>query len=209
MPQDMQVLLAKVQELAEGFAFEVAQLASTGGDANARCNQHNTELAEWAVREGVADAQVGPVFAHYKACYLDAMALETAARVTELGASQEVVEKNWVNFISLAAAGQEAAGADCVLKFQERCREVAQGLPSDEQGRAFLARIEAVRNSLADEYDRNPAKLRARLGWEAAQSQTPQAVRGAAGSRAARIAADTLVRATVWETVRSVFRAFR
>jgi hypothetical protein len=210
MPQDTQVLLAKVQELAEGFAFEIAQLACSGGDATTRSREHNTELAEWAVREEVADGQVGPVFAHYKTCYLDAMALETAARVPALDASQQIVEKNWVKFMALGAAGQEAAARDCILNFQERCQEVAQGLPTAEQQRAFLARIEKVRNLLADEYDRNPGKLRARLGLEAAQSPIPEpAIRRTAGSRAATIAADTLVRATVWETVRSIFRAFR
>jgi hypothetical protein len=209
MPQEMQVLLAKVEELAEGFAFEVAQLATSGGDATSRCNQQNTELAEWAIREDVAEAQIGPVFAHYKACYMDALALETAARVPTMDATQEVVEKNWAKFMSLGAAGQEAAGVQCILKFQERCKEVAEGLPTDEQRLAFSARLETVRNAIADEYDRNPAKVRARLGLGQSQAQIPQTIRATPGSRAASIAADTLVRATVWETVRSIFRAFR
>lgn len=116
-----------------------------------------------------------------------------------------MVEEFWRSFITVSANGNEQAAMQIVNRFQARIDAVAEALPEHQQ-QGFVDAVEAERERLFREYNANPGALRARLGIV---PSTP--VRRSRSNRMGlgELAVRTTVRATVWESVFALFRAFR
>ncbi|CAN5437334.1 hypothetical protein BH10PSE14_BH10PSE14_25130 [soil metagenome] len=117
-----------------------------------------------------------------------------------------MVEDFWRSFIPVSFAGDQQTAVLIVNRFQQQIDQMAAIMPTGE-AESWLSEVEAVRERLFNEYNANPAALKQRLGIP-----DPQPVRrGGARQRQGlgELAVRTAVRATVWETIISLFRAAR
>jgi hypothetical protein len=120
------------------------------------------------------------------------------------GAIRAMVEDFWRSFLAVARQSPQV-GHESILRFEERIKATA-ALMQPQQASVFLQTTEEEREILFNEYQRNPEALKQRLGL--APSNAPAIVvhsRQSLGEMAIR----TAVRATIWESVFSLFRAFR
>src|SRR5689334_5385829 len=117
-----------------------------------------------------------------------------------------MVEDFWRSFISTAVANPQI-GAQIIQNFDKRIQATAS-LMLHDKARMFLQSVEEERDLLFNEYNRNPDALKRRLGLGPVRQPhlvVHQHQRQSIGELAVR----TAVRATIWETVISIFRAFR
>jgi hypothetical protein len=137
----------------------------------------------------------------------------------------EMVEDYWRVYVPAAQRGDAAGAFGARREFQARVDETAAALAPIERA-AFLQWLDAERNRLLDEYESDPGALKQRLGLRLsgdrpgagfitledeqgrAYSGRPNHAQGP-DSDLGKLVVGTAVRATVWETVRAVFRAFR
>lgn len=114
-----------------------------------------------------------------------------------------MVEENWRKFLIFAAEGWGELGKQSLLKFEQSIRAKAANMPS-ETANTFLRSIEVEREKIFNEYTHSPERLKQRLGVEIKylSSKTTASPLG-------NLVLNTAVRATVWESVRAIFRAFR
>ena len=114
------------------------------------------------------------------------------------------VEDHWRNFLTLVHIDKRKA-FEAVKDFDATIDMMAEYMSKPD---ASLLRqtIEVEREKIADEYDRNPNALKARLGLT---NQVPTSTRSQNRQGLEELAVRTAVRATVWESVRSIFRLFR
>ncbi|MEA3063416.1 MAG: hypothetical protein QOJ94_3197 [Sphingomonadales bacterium] len=98
------------------------------------------------------------------------------------------------------------AAIQVAQRFEERVEQTAD-LMGPLEGAAFRQAVEAERERLIQEYTLDPAGLKTRLGLNLGIDQPTNAAAGAGGF--GRLAVRTAVRATVWESVRALFRAAR
>lgn len=113
-----------------------------------------------------------------------------------------MVEDYWRAFLLASANGQQSTATKIVNQFQRRVDDMAALLPPDQQ-RAYIAAVTAVREDLFENHSADPEALKQRLGIVSFVPRTSS--RMGLGELAVR----TAVRATVWESVFSVFRLFR
>lgn len=113
-----------------------------------------------------------------------------------------MVEDHWRGFLS---SGSEETSRMMILRFDDRIRAMAFTMSGD-QGDVFLAVIDEERELLANEYQRGPDALKARLGLGPRQAAV--VVRGSRQDLG-DVAVRTAVRATVWQGIRELFRLFR
>jgi hypothetical protein len=117
-----------------------------------------------------------------------------------------LVESYWRAFLR---SGNEnpALSVEISQQFERKIREIAAGV-GGEYEQIFLAAIERHRERLLEEYQADRAAFRRRLGVPLIQ-ETPRPV--ANGNRASlgETVVRTAVRATVWESIRALFRAFK
>lgn len=98
------------------------------------------------------------------------------------------------------------AALEVSREFEARIAEASRALdPLD--GLAFQQAVEADREMLMAEYTSNPLALKRRLGLAFVTGSEKNIRSG--GQDLGELAVRTAVRATVWESVRAIFRLFR
>ena len=110
-----------------------------------------------------------------------------------------LVDELWRSMLSFAAQGSPTLGEECIRRFEERELAKANKMPRD-QGQRYIDMIQDERGRIFDEYTSNADALKRRLnvaGYSTRNSSVP---------RFANVVVATAVRATIWETVRAIFR---
>lgn len=120
---------------------------------------------------------------------------------------REMVEEHWRAFLTFASTGAIDLGKDCITRFEEDIEKIGSSM-SAVNAVAFVEMMDEERDRIHAEYVRSPEKLKARLGVTS-PSQQEIIVRGRQPLSLGEVAVRTAVRATVWETVKSIFRSFR
>jgi len=122
--------------------------------------------------------------------------------------ARSIAEAHWRDMIDAAFRGNMERATAIPQRLDERFLEIMTELPTD-RGVEFLAAAEEERDKLFEEYRRNPEAPKRRIGAATVEPRTPSPYRTPRPS-AARNLGDTVVRtavrATVWETVRAIFR---
>jgi hypothetical protein len=124
--------------------------------------------------------------------------------------ARSLAETHWRDMIDAAFRGNPDQAMAILQRLDERIQQVAVELPPDRSAE-FLNAAEEERNKLFEEYERSPDALKGRLGAATAQSVATlprQPPRPSPASVIGDTVVRTAVRATVWETVRAIFRAF-
>jgi hypothetical protein len=119
-------------------------------------------------------------------------------------AIRSMVEDHWRSFLAVAKANPEIGGQS-IKDFEARIQATA-ALMRSEQAQEFIQTVEEEREILFNEYKRDPVALKRRLGLtqQFTQPVIPHQQQGL-GQMAVR----TAVRATIWESVFTLFRLFR
>jgi hypothetical protein len=120
-----------------------------------------------------------------------------------------MVEDFWRSFIPIAFNGDQRTATMIVERFQKQIDDMAKAMPATDAAQ-FNQMVEEERDRLFKEYNANPARMKARLGvpdgfGAESVAKGPRSNRMGLGELAVR----TTVRATVWESVTSLFRLFR
>jgi hypothetical protein len=118
---------------------------------------------------------------------------------------REMVENFWRAFLAIGSENLSLS-VEVGHRFETKINEIAAGLGGEYQ-QLFIAAVERHRERLLQEYQADHAAFRHRLGVATLQ-ETPRPVANGSASLG-ELAVRTAVRATVWESVRAVFRAFR
>jgi hypothetical protein len=121
-------------------------------------------------------------------------------------AVRSMVEDHWRSFISVATTSPQI-GAQSIQNFEDRIQATASLMVTDK-AKMFIRAIEEEREVLFNEYRRNPDALRRRLGL-GPLNYPNLVVRQHQRQSIGEMAVRTAVRATIWESVISLFRAFR
>lgn len=211
-PGKWRSFLAQAEGRAERAAKEIAALAASGGDTDARMKEQQLAAAKIAIEHGLTDVQFKEHAAIYKAKFLQTLKVETAARQAKLNGPDDaqckaMVEEMYRAFLPLAFAGDAENSRPIIMAFEDKVQAIARELPAPGR-QGFLDRMERQREGIAKEYQRDRDGLRRRLGLDAG----PVAFGSTSHSSAQQLgdlAVRTAVRATVWETIRSIFRSFR
>jgi hypothetical protein len=117
-----------------------------------------------------------------------------------------MVEDYWRALIPAMQTGGAETAFGVSQRFEERVEETASLMPPLEAA-AFRQSVEAERERLMAEYQSNPVALKQRLGVDMG-IDGPQP-RARASSSMGDLVVRTAVRATIWESVWSLFRVFR
>jgi hypothetical protein len=119
-------------------------------------------------------------------------------------AIRAMVEDFWRSFLAVGRTNP-AIGQQTVMRYEERITSTAALMP-DDQARVFLKAVDEERETLFNEYNRDPDALKHRLGLPLDPAPVVfYQQRQGFGEMAVR----TAVRATIWETIFSLFRFFR
>lgn len=117
-----------------------------------------------------------------------------------------MVEEHWRQFLYLANIGEMRQGMAKLRSFDAMIKEMTATMP--EPGASFMRQtIDAERQKLSDEYDRNPDALKARLGMPSSTYAPPSFGHHQQGM--GDMIVRTAVRATIWESIWAIFRIFR
>ena len=119
-----------------------------------------------------------------------------------------MVQNSWRSFLTYAALGSGERGVATIAQLETESQRISRTMEAT-RSRRFLATIEDERSKIADEYKRNPDELKRRLGVPISASSAPPVVSGRSRQSLGELAVRTAVRATVWETIITIFRAFR
>jgi hypothetical protein len=199
----------EIRRCAEECGREIAELAAAGGDCNARMREQEHELAAFALEHRLREPEIEPMFHFYQDRFVEALELETAARVLSEAAVAACVDRAWSTFLTRAAQAAPDTGAEAILHFNERCHEVCERLATETQRALFAGLINDARLRVMAEYQRDPGRLKTRLG---VASDVPtrlaaQARRIPDGSFADALRA--AVRASAWVALRATMRGLR
>jgi hypothetical protein len=117
-----------------------------------------------------------------------------------------MVEEHWRQFLYLANIGEMRQAMAKLHSFDAMIKEMTATMP--EPDASFMRQtIDAERQKLSDEYNRNPDALKARLGMPTSTYATPSF--GHHRQDMGEMIVRTAVRATIWESVWAIFRLFR
>jgi len=143
----------------------------------------------------------------YEEKFLDQPMAERAA--TDRSAIRAMVEDFWRSFLAVGRHNPDV-GRETIMRFEERLSATAALMPP-AQSATFLRVVDEEREVLFQEYERNPDALKRRLGL--GQNDAVVCVQHRGGGHRQQslgdVAVRTAVRATVWESVRELFRLFR
>ena len=114
------------------------------------------------------------------------------------------VEDHWRQFLTLAHSDMRKA-VGTVHSFKAMVKEMTAHMPEPDAS-VFRQTVEAERQKLADEYDRNPGALRARLGLA---TPLPAFMPSRNRQGMDELVVRTADRATIWESIWAIFRLFR
>jgi hypothetical protein len=117
-----------------------------------------------------------------------------------------LVEDYWRTIITATQASGASAMLEISQRFEQRVDETANLMEPIDRA-VFLQTVEAERERMMAEYNANPVAFKKRLGValgvDAVQNRQRQ------GSGLGGLAVRTAVRATIWESIWAIFRAFR
>lgn len=120
---------------------------------------------------------------------------------------EEMVEDFWRAMIPAMQDQNLELCAELGSNFEKRISDAAEQLSPIEKA-AFLQAVETARERIISEYQHDPVSLKMRLGLNLGvdgPTSKSQSNRMGLGELVAR----TAVRATVWDTINSLFRLFR
>lgn len=120
----------------------------------------------------------------------------------------QMVHDSWRSFLTSASRGYGAEGIATIAKLEDDSQRISRTMEAT-RSRRFLAMIEDERSKIADEYAQNPNALKRRLGVRIPEVSPTQVSLGRSRQSLGELAVKTAVRATVWETIRIIFRSFR
>ena len=116
-----------------------------------------------------------------------------------------MVEDFWRSFLAVGR-NNPTIGQETIFRFEERIKSEAALMPNN-QAQVFLKAVDEEREILFNEYNLDPGALKHRLGL--APDAAPTVVLPQQRQGFGEMAARTAVRATIWESVFSLFRLFR
>jgi phage terminase large subunit GpA-like protein len=116
--------------------------------------------------------------------------------------ARNLVESHWRNFLALIDVDKKKA-MEAPHTFDATLNMMMEHMPASDAS-LFRSVIEEERDKLSKEYWQNPAALKARLG---VRNQTPTFTHNQHGLD--DLVVRTAVRATIWQSIREVFRLFR
>jgi hypothetical protein len=117
-----------------------------------------------------------------------------------------IVEDYYRSFIPAMQTGGPEAALGVSQRFDERMEQAASQMePLDAA--AFRQALDAERERLLQEYQTDPAGFKRRLGVNLGVD-APRSMQSSS-SGLGELAVRTVVRATIWDSVWSLFRAFR
>jgi len=117
-----------------------------------------------------------------------------------------MVEDYWRAFIPAMQTGNPELGLGIAQRFDERIDKTAS-LMEPLEAAAFRQAVEAERERLLQEYQTDPIALKRRLGINLGIDDTQPRRRASDGMGGLMVR--TAVRATIWESIWSLFRVFR
>ena len=117
------------------------------------------------------------------------------------------VEDYWRTLIPAMQTGGASAFSEVADRFEERVKQVAATM-EPLAAASFTQQVESERERLMSEYKSNPVALKKRLGIGMGIDATPRYA-GPSTNSLGNLAVRTVVRATIWESIWSIFRAFR
>lgn len=117
-----------------------------------------------------------------------------------------MVEDYWRAFIPAMQTGGAEAAFEVTQRFEERIEQTAS-LMGPLEAAAFRQAVEAEREQLMQEYQADPVRLKTRLGLSLGVDAPEPRSRDSSGLGG--LAVRTAVRATIWDSIWSIFRAFR
>jgi hypothetical protein len=128
-----------------------------------------------------------------------------------LSDATKLAEARWRNLLTTGQRHPELTNTELLdlghtetLDFQKMLERLA--VQMGVFGPMFVAAVECERGRLQDEYDADRVALRRKLGISLPEPVQPQVIyNGSVGGMVVR----TAIRATIWESVRALFRAFR
>jgi|ERR1035437_4077673 phosphotransacetylase len=126
--------------------------------------------------------------------------------MNEIEECKEMVESYWKSFLAFSAEGSIDLAKECLVRFEERIAKHAKAMGND--GKRWMEIIDEQRDLIFDEYTKDPNALKTRLGISPAPQPVQKAIH-ATGQNLGELAVRTAVRATVWESIISIFRLFR
>ena len=118
----------------------------------------------------------------------------------------DIVEDYWRAFITAMQLHGSDAASNVSHEFDGRIAEASRALGPME-ALSFAQAVEADREKLMAEYVSDPGALKRRLGLSLGTDRKTK--RRSGGQELGNLAVRTAVRATVWESVRAIFRLFR
>jgi hypothetical protein len=114
------------------------------------------------------------------------------------------VEDHWRHFLPLVHIDKRKA-LEAVYSFDATIKTMTESMPEHDAA-FFRQTIELEREKIADEYDRNPVALKAKLG---VTNPVTASTRSHNRQGLDELVVRTAIRATVWQSIRSIFRLFR
>lgn len=121
---------------------------------------------------------------------------------------RQKVDQSWRASLYFAMAGDEFLMNAMVLNLEQEIRDKAAAMAPDAAEIFLLMTIEE-RDKVYQEYRRSPAALKSRLAIPEPEHKSLSLGTHSYANDLAKVAVRTAVRATVWESVRAIFRAFR
>ena len=116
--------------------------------------------------------------------------------------ARNLVESHWRSFLALVDIDKKKA-LEAPYAFEATINMMMEHMPAPDAS-LFRSVIEEERDKLTKEYWHNPAALKARLG---VINQTSTRTHNRQGMD--DLIVRTAVRATIWQSIRSIFRLFR
>jgi hypothetical protein len=209
---------SSIASLAGKEAAEVFALQSAGGDPAALRKEQILNFQN-VYQPGLSESEYAVVYRTYDDLFQttlrnlhgpgsrsESIAQQPNVTGPDDSHCKQMVDDLYREFLPYAFAGDAAKSSHLVMAFDDKVRKIVSDLPPTE-GQAFWERMEGHRERIANEYKRDRLALKRRLGLSPDPVVTYQ--RPSAGQQLGDLAVRTAVRATVWESIRSIFRFFR
>lgn len=214
-PVQWEAYVHELVAMAEKFAHEIVVLAAHGGDTNERMKEQQLEAAKFALDHGLTEEEQDKNSNIYKESFLKVMEREANERTTRsngahIADSEEckaMVEEHWRAFLTFATLNSADLGKECIARFEEKIAKKSQGMGKD--GKRWLKVMEEQRGLIFDEYTKNPAELKNRLGVSAPQqvNSQPQVQESKDTENLGIFVAKTAAKASILAAIFSIFRS--
>ncbi len=218
--------LQAVEKMAQRFAQEFCVLAANGGDTEKISDGHRKEAAAFAVEHHLTVAEMDAQGRFYSEKYIEALKRETEIQVRQNNERNDL-QRREMSEPPEWKKNSESVRETVQLMVDDFYRTVFlyQGKPDqmylERQQNQFVEKLDRyllqfpvadreslvefisqIRDKNSNDCENDPINFRKRLGTPRGGVDQPQSHRQGLGELAVR----TAVRATVWETIFSIFR---